>query len=54
MDKVTSTNKMTLIDKQEITVGDYITTKISSNFFSYIIINLNIAEIQRVTTYQWA
>ena len=43
-DKITSTNKMTLIDKEEITVGDYNTAKVLSTFFSNIVSNLNIAK----------
>ena len=41
-DKVRSTNKMTLIDKEEIIAGDNNTTIIL--FFSNIVSNLNIAE----------
>ena len=38
--KVTSTNKMTLIDKEEITVGDYNTAKVLNASFSNIASNL--------------
>ena len=49
MDKVTSTYKMTLIDKKEILVGDYNTAKVSflifwNNFFSNTVSGLNIPE----------
>ena len=35
---------MTLIDKEEIIVGDYDTAKVLNSFFSNIDSNLNIAE----------
>ena len=44
LDKVTSTNKMTLIDKKEILVGDYNTDKVLNTFFSNILSGLNIPE----------
>ena len=43
-DKVTSTNKITLIDEEEIIVGDYNTANVLNTLFSNIAINLNIAE----------
>ena len=44
-DKVRSTNKMTVIDKEEIIVGEYNTAaKVLNTFFSNIVSNLNIAE----------
>ena len=44
-DKVRSTNKMTLIDKEEIIImGDYSIAKVLKTFFSNIVSNLNIAE----------
>ena len=43
-DKVRSTNKTTLIDKEEIIVGDNNTAKVLNTFFSNIVSNLNIAE----------
>ena len=43
MDKVPSTNKMKLTDKEEITVGDYNTANVLNAFFSNIVSNLNIA-----------
>ena len=43
-DKVRSTNKMTLIDKEETMVDDYNTAKVLNTFFSNIDSNLNIAE----------
>ena len=43
--KVTLTNKVTLIDKKEIILGDYNNTaKVLNTFFSYIVSKLNIAE----------
>ena len=42
--KVRSTNKMILIDKEDIIMGDYNTAKVSKTFLSYIVSNLNIAE----------
>ena len=36
-DKVRSTNKITLIDKEEIVVGDYNTAKVLSAFYSNIL-----------------
>ena len=43
-DKVTSTNIMTLINKEEIIVGDYTTGKVLNTFFSNIVSNLHITE----------
>ena len=43
-DKVRSTNKTTLIDKEEIITGDYNTAKVLNTFFFNIVSNLNIAE----------
>ena len=43
-DKKRSTNKITLIDKEEIIMGDYSTAKVLNIFFSNIVSNLNIAE----------
>ena len=43
-DKVRSTSKMTLIDKENNIVDEYNTAKVMSTFFSYIVSNLNIAE----------
>ena len=43
-DKVRSTSKMTLIDKENNIVDEYNTAKVMSTFFSYIVNNLNIAE----------
>ena len=37
-DKVRSANKITLIDKEEIVVGDYNTAKVLSAFYSNILI----------------
>ena len=43
--EVTLTNKVTLIDKKEIILGDYNNTaKVLNTFFSYIVSKLNIAE----------
>ena len=41
-DKATSTQKMTLIEKEEIIMGDDNTVEILSNFFSNIVSNLKI------------
>ena len=43
-DKVRLANKMTLIDNEEIIMGDYNTAKVLNTFFSNIVSNLNIAE----------
>ena len=43
-DKLQSTNKMTLIGKEEIIMGDYNTVQVMNTFFSNIVRNLNIAE----------
>ena len=43
-DKVKSTNKMTLIDKEEMIVGDYNTTNVLNVFFSNIASNRNIVQ----------
>ena len=42
--KVRSTNKMTLIDEEDISVGDYNTAQVLNTFFSNIVSNLIIAE----------
>ena len=42
-DKVRLANKMTLIDNEEIIMGDYNTAKVLNTFFSNIVSNLNIA-----------
>ena len=42
--KLRLTNKMTLIDNEEIIMGDYNTAKVLNTFFSNIVSNLNIAE----------
>ena len=39
-DKVKSTNKMTLLDKEEIIAGDYNTAKVLITFFPNIVSNL--------------
>ena len=39
-DKVKSTNKMTLLDKEEIIAGDYNTAKVFNTFFPNIVSNL--------------
>ena len=44
MDRVRSTNKMTLIEKEEITAGDFNTAKVLNTFFYNIVSNLNIEE----------
>ena len=44
LDKVTLTNKMTLIDKKEILVGDYNTSKDLNTFISNTLSGLNIPE----------
>ena len=43
-DKVRSTNKMPLIDKEKIIVSDYNTAKVLNTFFSNMTGKLNIAE----------
>ena len=43
-DKVTPTKKVTLIDKEEIIVGDYNTAEFLNTFLCNIVSNLNIAE----------
>ena len=43
-DKVRSTNKMTLIDKEKIIVSGYNTAKVLNTFFSNMASKLNIAE----------
>ena len=43
-DKVRVTNKMALIDKEEIIIGDCNTAKVLNTFFSNTVSNLNIAE----------
>ena len=43
-DKVTPTKKVTLIDKEEIIVGDYNTAEFLNTFLSNTVSNLNIAE----------
>ena len=43
-DKVRSTNKMTLRDKEKIVVSDYNTAKVLNTFFSNMASKLNIAE----------
>ena len=43
-DKVSSTNKLLLIDKEGIIVGDYDNAKALNTFFSNIVSDLNIAE----------
>ena len=43
-DKERLTNKMTLIDKEKIIMGDYNTAKVMNTFFSNLVGNLNIAE----------
>ena len=42
--KVRSTNKMTLLDKEEIIMGEYNTVKVLNAFFSNIVSNLDISE----------
>ena len=42
--KVRSTNKMTLLDKEEIIMGEYNTVKVLNTFFSNIVSNLDISE----------
>ena len=49
-DKVRSTNKMTLIDEEEIIMGDCNTVKVLNTFFSNIVNNLNIAEYSNCET----
>ena len=44
MDKVISTNKITLIDKEEITESDYDVAKVSNTFFCNIVSYFNIVE----------
>ena len=41
LDKVRSTNKMTLIDKEEIIMDEYNTTKVLNTFFSKVVSNLS-------------
>ena len=44
LDKVRSTNKMTLIDKEEIIMGDCNTARVLNTFLFDIVSNLNIGE----------
>ena len=44
LDKVTSTNKLTLIDKKDIFLGDCDTAKVLTTFFSNILSGLNVPE----------
>ena len=49
-DKVRSTNEMTLIDEEEIIIGDCNTVKVLNTFFSNTVNNLNIAEYSNCET----
>ena len=44
LDKVRSANKMTLLDKDEIIMDDYNTTKVLNIFFSKVVSNLDIEQ----------
>ena len=46
LDKVTSANKITLIDKKEILLDDYNSTKVLNTFFSNILSGLIIPEYE--------
>ena len=52
LDKVTSANKMTLIDKKEILVGDHNTDKVLNTFliFSVVLISQNIRTVNHLLT----
>ena len=49
-DKVRSANRMTLIDKEEIIVGDYNTSKVLNTFFSVTLISQNIRTVNLLLT----